>query len=398
MVRRPLLFLVCSVAFAHDPHANMRPTRAPGTPSAEPLDPDCLFTVPCKARPVIELLGDSPVRIHVLTAREKGALAADSARLRKYEDSGATCSDAVDGALDNDVITTGEIVDLDRVGSYSFHYECYNKRGMAARMVTRTIVVYGNARDAAFSATPAPTPAADWQVDGAVQLSGYTPTSFRASAMGPLRAALCALFAVEERDVVILRVTLGDDFNSDRRRRLALQEGATSSNAGSHLSRHALRHAQAHPLLRGGSAPPSATAAAVGAAHLGGGGLISLDMSGWAKAEDDALAAGGDRAAAQAEGLVSPRAAAAAAPPLPSAPERQPAAAAHAEGAAPNPSVHVFFQIRNMVPRAAHAIAGHLHSAGFADELLFELSKKGLEVDKLRLEDEEVHLHPRSGA
>jgi hypothetical protein len=37
-------------------------------------------------------------------------------------------------------------VDLDRVGSYSFHYECYNKRGMAARMVTRTIVVYGDAR------------------------------------------------------------------------------------------------------------------------------------------------------------------------------------------------------------------------------------------------------------
>ena len=114
-------------------------------------------------------------------------------------------------------------MDLDRVGSYSFHYECYNKRGMAARMVTRTIVVYGDARDAAFSATPAPTPAADWQVDGAVQLSGYTPTSFRASAAGPLRAALRALFAVEERDVVILRVTLGDDFNSDRRRRLALQ-------------------------------------------------------------------------------------------------------------------------------------------------------------------------------
>jgi hypothetical protein len=60
-------------------------------------------------------------------------------------------------------------VDLDRVGSYSFHYECYNKRGMAARMVTRTIVVYGDARDAAFSATPAPTPAADWQVDGAAE-------------------------------------------------------------------------------------------------------------------------------------------------------------------------------------------------------------------------------------
>jgi hypothetical protein len=97
---------------------------------------------------------------------------------------------------------------------------------------------------------------------------------------------------VEERDVVILRVTLGDDFNSDRRRRLALQRGAASSNAGSHLSRHALRHAQGHPLLRGGGgAPPSATAAAVGAAHRGGGGLISLDMSGWAKAEDDALAA-----------------------------------------------------------------------------------------------------------
>ena len=35
--------------------------------------------------------------------------------------------------------------------------------------VTRTIVVYGDARDAAFSATPAPTPAADWQVDGAAE-------------------------------------------------------------------------------------------------------------------------------------------------------------------------------------------------------------------------------------
>jgi len=40
--------------------------------------------------------------------------------------------------------------------------------------------------------------------------------------------------------------------------------------------------------------------------------------------------------------------------------------------------------------RSAQAIAGHLNAPSFADELTFELSKHGLEVDKLRLEAQGV--------
>jgi len=204
----PVLSLLVATALlarpscAHNPLAGTRATRAPGTPSAEPSDPYCLFTNPCKARPKITLLGANPVRIHVLTANEKGlkkATALDQDKLRHYEDAGASCSDAVDGSLADDVVTTGEIVDLDRTGTYHFHYECYNRMGMAAHTVTREIIVFGRREDD-FSGTPSPTPAANFQVDGTVQLSGFTPKSFGSAQQDQFRAAIAEEFAVPPYD------------------------------------------------------------------------------------------------------------------------------------------------------------------------------------------------------
>ena len=196
-----VVLIAAHLGAGHDPNANRRPKRDPSKASAEPIDPLCLFTAPdkCRARPKLKVMGDNPVRIHVLTHKErnfKSKDAQDQRELRHYEDAGASCSDAVDGNLGGDVVTIGEIVDLARPGVYHFHYECYNRLGLAAVPATRAIIVYGRADDDGFAATPAPTPSANFQVDGAVQLSGYSPATFGTAQRDAFLSSLAEEFAV----------------------------------------------------------------------------------------------------------------------------------------------------------------------------------------------------------
>ncbi len=317
-----LVLIAAHLGAGHDPNANRRPKRDASKASAEPLDPLCLFTAPdkCRARPKLKILGDNPVRIHVLTRKErnfKSKDAQDQRELRHYEDAGASCSDAVD-ETSRDVVTMRD-VDLARPGVYHFHYECYNRLGLAAVPATRAIIVYGRTDDDGFAATPAPTPSANFQVDGAVQLSGYTPTTFGEAQRDAFLSSLAEEFAVAPYNVHITKVTGGGDFNARRR----LAAAVVAMKAAPHLQWDSATEKR----IRGSS-------------HM-------------------------------------------------KLPPRPPTQQQQQQRHGPT-SVHVFFQIEHMSPRAADAIAGHLNAPSFADELSFELQKHGLSVPKLRLEAQSV--------
>jgi hypothetical protein len=63
--------------------------------AAPPPDPLCLFTDPCKARPVITVRGCNPCYLTKTTA---------------YKDQGASCHDLKDGTLDGQVVTIGKSI------------------------------------------------------------------------------------------------------------------------------------------------------------------------------------------------------------------------------------------------------------------------------------------------
>lgn len=58
-----------------------------------------------------------------------------------YIDQGATCSDAVDGQINGNVIIRGDIVDLRQVGTYRITYECDDAAGNSALDLMRTVIV-----------------------------------------------------------------------------------------------------------------------------------------------------------------------------------------------------------------------------------------------------------------
>ena len=106
--------------------------------SAEPSDPMCLFTRPCRARPTLTLRGQRIERIRADDPEytSHGYAAADS---------GAQCIDAIDGDLSAHVEVRGGPVRLDRPGTVTYHlqYVCRNHFGLAAVPQQRTVVVYG---------------------------------------------------------------------------------------------------------------------------------------------------------------------------------------------------------------------------------------------------------------
>lgn len=81
--------------------------------------------------PVITILGDT-----VLT------LAVNHTAGAEYEDEGAKCSDEVDGQINAEVITTGDIISLNKPNIGIVQYECTASDGMSAT-ARRTIYVDG---------------------------------------------------------------------------------------------------------------------------------------------------------------------------------------------------------------------------------------------------------------
>ena len=104
-------------------HSNR--TRA----STPPPDPLCLFTNPCKARPVIKIRGCNPCYL---------------TEDKEYDDQGAECHDQKDGNLNGAVVTIGDVINTKKPGEYQFHYECRNSLGINA-VDTRKIIVKGSA-------------------------------------------------------------------------------------------------------------------------------------------------------------------------------------------------------------------------------------------------------------
>merc|ERR1719409_1440802 len=68
----------------------------------------------------------------------------DDGDKQAYQDAGAKCTDLEDGDLSQDIVTTGEVVNLHKPGSYQFHYECKNENGVVS-VETRSIIVDGPA-------------------------------------------------------------------------------------------------------------------------------------------------------------------------------------------------------------------------------------------------------------
>jgi hypothetical protein len=78
--------------------------------------------------PVIQLLGHNHM---VLEATHDG----------NYIDDGATCSDAVDGVISQNVEVSGDVVNLSKVGTYRIRYNCQDSAGNAAPTTYREVVV-----------------------------------------------------------------------------------------------------------------------------------------------------------------------------------------------------------------------------------------------------------------
>ena len=77
-------------------------------------------------KPIITLLGSATVA---------------HAQQAPYTDAGATATDETDGTLTNDIVVSGDTVDVNTVGSYVIRYNVSDAAGNAATEVTRTVDV-----------------------------------------------------------------------------------------------------------------------------------------------------------------------------------------------------------------------------------------------------------------
>jgi len=77
-------------------------------------------------RPIIQILGSDDM---TLEATHTG----------NYVDDGATCFDAVDGPISQNVEVSGDVVNLSKVGTYEIVYNCKDARGNSADPLTRTV-------------------------------------------------------------------------------------------------------------------------------------------------------------------------------------------------------------------------------------------------------------------
>jgi len=58
-----------------------------------------------------------------------------------YIDAGALCSDQIDGPINENIVVSGDIVNLARPGEYKLEYHCKNYAGLKAVVQVRTVVV-----------------------------------------------------------------------------------------------------------------------------------------------------------------------------------------------------------------------------------------------------------------
>jgi hypothetical protein len=80
--------------------------------------------------PTITLHGEAVVELPILSFEGT-----------RYDDPGAMCVDPMDGNLDNRVIATGDLVNLNLAGKYEIVYLCINQKGVDAPPVTRQVSV-----------------------------------------------------------------------------------------------------------------------------------------------------------------------------------------------------------------------------------------------------------------
>jgi hypothetical protein len=58
-----------------------------------------------------------------------------------WQDPGYTAADATDGNLNNKVVISGDIVDVNTKGKYALMYNVINSQGIPAPTITRTVQV-----------------------------------------------------------------------------------------------------------------------------------------------------------------------------------------------------------------------------------------------------------------
>lgn len=94
--------------------------------SAEQVTRTVIVSEAPKNRPTISLRGEKLVRLNI----------GDN-----YEETGAIASDEVDGDISDDIVVSGAIVDTTKAGIYNITYNVKNSNGLAAKEVTRNVIV-----------------------------------------------------------------------------------------------------------------------------------------------------------------------------------------------------------------------------------------------------------------
>merc|ERR1712070_1276762 len=86
-----------------------------------------------KTKPVITILEASNTN--------EGLWTTEASRESNYVDSGATCTDMVDGNISQDVEVSGDVVNMANPGTYRISYNCKDSAGQEADTGIRTVVV-----------------------------------------------------------------------------------------------------------------------------------------------------------------------------------------------------------------------------------------------------------------
>lgn len=90
-----------------------------------------------KCRTVLNMDDTRPI----ITILEADRQTYEATRNDNYVDAGATCSDAVDGNISQDVEVSGDVVNLARVGDYEIKYDCQDSNNNKAATATRKVTV-----------------------------------------------------------------------------------------------------------------------------------------------------------------------------------------------------------------------------------------------------------------
>jgi hypothetical protein len=112
-------------------------TLVPGTYALKYSCSDSTNAAVSKCRTVIN--ADSAIPIITITGADVMTL--EASQTVPYTDAGATCSDAVDGAVNAAVITTGANFPANTTGTYSVVYSCKDSASNSAIAATRTVTV-----------------------------------------------------------------------------------------------------------------------------------------------------------------------------------------------------------------------------------------------------------------